>query len=55
MRLDSVGIDIFDIHGYFCELTVGQRTPGFWGVTSLIVQIYILMKQLSYSQQLINN
>ena len=32
MGLDSVGIDIYDIHGYFCELMVAQRTPGFWGV-----------------------
>ena len=24
MRLDSVGIDIYDIQGYFRELTVGQ-------------------------------
>ena len=28
MGLDSVGIDIYDIHGYFNELTVGQWTPG---------------------------
>ena len=34
MGLDNVGIDIYDIHGYFHELTVGQRTPGFWGVTA---------------------
>ena len=34
MGLDSVSIDIYDIHGYFRELTVGQRTPGFWGVTT---------------------
>ena len=34
MGLDSVGIDIYDIHGYFGELTVGQRTLGFWGVTA---------------------
>ena len=33
MRLDNVGIDIYDIHRYFRELTVGQRTPKFWGVT----------------------
>ena len=33
MGLDSVGIDIDDIHGYLCKLTVGQRTPGFWGAT----------------------
>ena len=24
MGLDSVGIDIYDIHGYFCELKVGH-------------------------------
>ena len=29
MGLDSVGIDIYNIHGYFRELTVGQRTPEF--------------------------
>ena len=33
MGLDSVGADIYDINGYFHELTVAQRTPGFWGVT----------------------
>ena len=33
MGLDSVGVDIYNIHRYFRELTVGQRTPGFWGVT----------------------
>ena len=31
MRLDSVGIDIYAIHGYFHRLTVGQRTPRFFG------------------------
>ena len=34
MGLDSMRIDIYDIHGYFRELTVGQRTPRFWGFTS---------------------
>ena len=34
MGLDSVGVEIYDIHGYFCRLTVGQWTPGFWGVTA---------------------
>ena len=29
MGLDSVGIDIYEIHEYFHELTVGQRTPDF--------------------------
>ena len=29
MGLDSVGIDIYDINRYFCELTVGQWTPEF--------------------------
>ena len=29
MGLDSVGAKIYDIHGYFYGLTVGQRTPGF--------------------------
>ena len=33
MGLDSVGIDIYAIHGYFSELTIDQQTPGFWGVT----------------------
>ena len=32
MGLDSVGTKIYDIHGYFRELTIGQRTPEFWGV-----------------------
>ena len=35
MGLDSVGIDIYDIHGYFRELTVDQRTPGFWGIIGI--------------------
>ena len=34
MGLDNVGIDIYNIYGYFHELTVGQRTPEFWGVTA---------------------
>ena len=34
MGLDSVGSDIYDIHGYFRKLTVGQRILGFWGVTA---------------------
>ena len=29
MGLYSVGAEIYDIHGYFNGLTVGQRTPGF--------------------------
>ena len=29
MGLDSVGTKIYDIHGFFYELKVGQRTPGF--------------------------
>ena len=33
MVLDSVGAEIYDIHGYFRRLTVGQWTPRFWGVT----------------------
>ena len=33
MGLDNVGVEIYDTHGYFLRLTVGQRTPGFWGVT----------------------
>ena len=32
MELDRVGIDIYNIYGYFRELTVGQQTPGFWGI-----------------------
>ena len=31
--LDSLGTEIYDIHEYFLKLTVGQQTPGFWGVT----------------------
>ena len=38
MGLDSVGVEIYDIHGYFHGLTIGQRTPGFWGV---IVPIHV--------------
>ena len=34
MGLDSVGIETYDIHGYFHRLNVGQGTPRFWGVTA---------------------
>ena len=37
MGLDNVGIDIYDIHGYFRELTVSQRTSRFWGVTIIVL------------------
>ena len=30
MGLDIMGTEIYDIHEYFRELTVGQRTPRFW-------------------------
>ena len=36
MGLYSVGIDIYNIYGYFNELTVGQQTPGFGGVTTMM-------------------
>ena len=36
MGLDSVGAEIYDIHGYFHRLMVGQWPPGFWDVTKLI-------------------
>ena len=36
MRLDNVGIDIYDIHGYFREFKVDQRTPGFGGITAMM-------------------
>ena len=29
MGLNSVDIDIYDIHRYFRELTIGQQTPEF--------------------------
>ena len=29
MGLDSMSAEIYDIHGCFHGLTVGQRTPGF--------------------------
>ena len=32
MRLDNVGTEINDTHRYFRGLTIGQQTPGFWGV-----------------------
>ena len=41
MGLDSVGAEVYDIHGYFHGLTVGQRTPGFWGVTKLHVKLVV--------------
>ena len=34
MGLDSVGTEIYDIHGYFYGLTVGQRPLDF-GVSQL--------------------
>ena len=34
MGLDSMGTEIFDIHGYFHKLTVGQKTLRFLGVTT---------------------
>ena len=34
MGLDSVGAEIYDIHGYFCRLIVSQLTLGF-GVSQL--------------------
>ena len=30
MGLDCMGVEIYDIRG----LTIGQRTPRFWGVTA---------------------
>ena len=44
MRLDSVGVEIYDIHGYFYRLTIGQLTLRFWGVTE-IVQTDVLLSQ----------
>ena len=35
MGLDSLGIEIYAIHRHFRGLTVGQRTPKFWGVTPI--------------------
>ena len=34
MGLDSVGVEIYDIHRYFLKLMVGQRTVRIWGVTA---------------------
>ena len=31
MGLDTVSTEIYAIYGYFCGLTVGQRTPRFLG------------------------
>ena len=39
MILDNVGIDIYDIHGYFRELTIGQWTLGFWGVIIISISL----------------
>ena len=36
MGLDSMGAEIYDIHGYFRGLMVGQWAPDFWDVTKLI-------------------
>ena len=35
MGLDSMGTEIYAIHGYFRGLTVGQRTLGFLGCHKL--------------------
>ena len=42
MGLDSLGAETYDIQGYFGRLTVGQRNPGFWGVTALCVGLRII-------------
>ena len=49
MGLDSVGIDRYDIHGYFRELTVGQRTPRLWVVTFLISYLFCISNSNSHS------
>ena len=36
MGLDSVGTEIYAIHGYFRGLTIGQRTPEFFGVSHVL-------------------
>ena len=41
-----MGIDIYDIHRYFYELTVGQQTPGFWGVTNLLGGLEFVWKEI---------
>ena len=47
MRLDNMSIDIYDIHGYFRELTVDQLTPGFWDITIILIRnsLYILINK----------
>ena len=47
MGLDSVGINTYNIHGYFRELTVGQRTPGFWGIIGRKRDIMALRQELN--------
>ena len=39
--LDNVGGEIYDIHGYFHSLIVGQRIPRFWSVTATPVISYL--------------
>ena len=41
MGLDSIGAKIYDIHGYFHGLKIGQWTPGFWGVTNKVTKMGI--------------
>ena len=36
MGLDSMGTEIYAIHGYVCGLTVGQWTSWFLGCHSLL-------------------
>ena len=45
MGLDSVGIGIYAIHGYFCKLTVGQRTPRFLGCHTPSMQSLMLVSR----------
>ena len=46
MGLDSVGIDIYDIHRYFREFMVGQRNLRFWEIIVHQVNLYVDVIQI---------
>ena len=48
MKLNSVGIEIYYIHGYFRGLTIDQWITGFWGVTIWYQSISMRLPRASW-------
>ena len=46
-EIEQCGIEAKDIHGYFCVLTICQRTPGFWGVIVLLQRTETMFKLIT--------